>query len=143
MKLGHFFSKLEHDRIHRAIHAAELGTSGDIVLYISRRETEDPLAAANREFRKLKLETAREENSFLIFLAPKSQKFAAVGGTALHEKVGQAWWDELAAVMTRHFKAHQYTDGLLAAIKQAGQALKTHFPAKAVNRAGQRDIVEE
>jgi uncharacterized membrane protein len=143
MKVRHFLSKLEHDHVHRAIRLAEAGTSGDIVLYISRGQTENPLAAANREFRKLKLDRAREQNSFLIFLAPKSQKFAVVGGTALHEKVGQAWWDELAALLTRHFREHCYTDGLVAAIEQAGQALKTHFPATGTNRAGQRDIVEK
>jgi uncharacterized membrane protein len=143
MKVRHFLSKLEHDRVHRAIRVAEAGTSGDIVLYISRGQTEDPLTAANREFRKLKLETAREKNSFLIFLAPKSQKFAVVGGTALHEKVGQAWWDGLVTLLTRHFKQHRYTDGLVAAIEQAGQALQAHFPATGTNRTGQRDIVEE
>ena len=120
---------MEHDRVHQAIQSAEEGTSGDIVLFISHRNAEDPLAAANHEFRKLRLETATDKNSLLIFLAPKSQKFAVVGGTALHEKVGQAWWDDLIALLTRHFKEGRYTDGLVAAIEQAGRALKTHFPA--------------
>jgi uncharacterized membrane protein len=79
----------------------------------------------------------------LIFLAPKSQKFAVVGGPALHEKVGQAWWDELIALLTRHFKESRYTDGLVATIGQAGRALQTHFPARASDRSGRRDIVEE
>lgn len=143
MKVKHFLSALEHDRVHRAIQSAEESTSGDIVIYISRRKAEDPLAAANREFRKLRLETATDKNSLLIFLAPKSQKFAVVGGTALHEKMGQAWWDELIALLTRHFKEGRFTDGLVATIEQAGRALKTHFPADVTDRTGQRDIVEE
>ena len=143
MKVKHFLSALEHDRVHQAIRAAEEGASGDIVLFISQRHMEDPLAAANHEFRKLRLETAEDKNSLLIFLAPKSQKFAVVGGAALHEKVGQAWWDELIALLTRHFKESRYTDGLVATIEQAGRALKTHFPASAADRTGQRDIVEE
>ena len=143
MKVKHFLNTVEHDRIHQAIRSAEEDTSGDIVLFISHRKAEDPLAAANHEFRKLRLETATDKNSLLIFLAPKSQKFAIVWGTALHEKVGQAWWDELIALLTRHFKAARYTDGLVATIEQAGRALKTHFPASAPDRAGQKDIVEE
>jgi uncharacterized membrane protein len=143
MKVRHFLSKLEHDRVHHAIQAAEEGTSGDIVLYISRQRLDDPLAAAHREFRKLQLDAATEKNSLLIFLAPKSQKFAVVGGTALHDKVGQAGWDELVVLLTRHFKEGRYSDGLVAAIEQAGKALKTHFPAIASDRTGQRDIVEE
>jgi uncharacterized membrane protein len=143
MKIKHFLSALEHDRVHQAIRSAEEGTSSDIVLFISHRKAEDPLAAAKHEFRKLGLETATDKNSLLIFLAPKSQKFAVVGGTALHEKVGQAWWDELVALLTRHFKEGRYTDGLVATLEQAGRALKTHFPASAPDRTGQRDIVEE
>ena len=102
-----------------------------------------PLAAANDEFRKLGLETATTKDSFLLFVAPQSQKFAVVGGTALHEKTGQAWWDHLSALLTRHFKEGRYTDGLIAAIEEAGQKLKAHFPCTTTDRTGQQDIVEE
>jgi len=143
MKIKNFLNNVEHDRIHQAIKSAEEGTSGDIVLFISHRAAKDPLAAANQQFRKLKLENATDKNSLLIFLAPKTQTFAVVGGTELHEKVGQAWWGELIALLTRHFKEGRYTDGLVAAIERSGQALRTHFPAAASNRTGQQDIVEE
>jgi uncharacterized membrane protein len=143
MKVKHFLSTLEHDRVRRTIRFAEKGTSGNIVLFISHRHVEDPLAAAHREFSKLHLETAADKNNLLLFLAPKSQKFAIVGGTALHAKVGQAWWNELVALLTRHFKENRYTNGLVATIEQAGLALKTHFPASAPDHTGQRNIVEE
>jgi uncharacterized membrane protein len=143
MKPKHFLKALEHDRVHAAIQAAEQGTSGDIVVFITHKRISDPLATANHEFRKLGLETATNKDSFLLFVAPQSQKFAVVGGTALHEKVGQAWWDHLSALLTSHFKEGRYTDGLIAAIEQAGQKLKQHFPASATDRTGQQDIVEE
>jgi uncharacterized membrane protein len=143
MKTKHFLSALEHARVHAAIKAAEAGTSGDIVVYITHKRVTDPLAAANAEFRKLGLETATNKDSFLLFVGPQSQKFAVVGGTALHEKSGQAWWDHLSALLTRHFKEGRYTDGLIAAIEEAGQKLKAHFPAKTTDRTGQQDIVEE
>jgi uncharacterized membrane protein len=142
MKVKHFLSALEHHRVRQAIQSAEDGASSRIVVHISQRHVEDPLAAAHHEFRKLRL-PATAQSSLLIFLAPKSQKFAIVGGAALHAKVGQAWWNELIALLTRHFKEGRYTDGLVAAIEQAGRALKTHFPASAPDRTGQRDIVEE
>jgi uncharacterized membrane protein len=143
MKLTHFLSSVEHERIHQAIRAAETGTSGDIVLFITHDRVEDPVTAADQEFRKLGLETGAKKNALLIFLAPKSQKFAIVGGTALHEKVGQRWWDELVALLGRHFKAESFTDGLVAVIQHAGHALQKHFPAGATDRTGERDIVEE
>ena len=143
MKIKHFLSALEHSRVHQAIQSAEEGTSGDIVLYITHRAVSDPLAAAHTEFRKLRLDTATAQNSLLILLAPKTQKFAVVGGTALHEKVGQGWWDDFIARLTRHFKEGRYTDGLIDAIEHAGRALKTHFPDNTVDRTGEKDIVEE
>jgi uncharacterized membrane protein len=143
MKFKHFLNALEHERIHQAIRSAENGTSADIVLYISHRRVHDPLAAANEEFRKLKLDAAAAQNSLLIFLAPKSQTFAVVGGPTLHEKVGQGWWDEFIAILTRHFKEARYTDGILASLEQAGIVLKAHFPATSPDRTGQKDIVEE
>ena len=143
MKTKHFLSALEHDRVHAAIRSAEDGTSGDIVLFITHKKVTDPLTVAHAEFRKLRLDAAAEKNSLLIFVAPKSQKFAVVGGTAFHEKVGQAWWDELSALLSRHFRATDYTGGMVAAIGQAGRALKQHFPCAAPDRTGQKDIVEE
>ncbi len=143
MKVKHFLSSVEHDRVHQAIRSAEDGTSGDIVLFISHRRVADPIAAANAEFRKLRLDAATDKNSLLIFVAPKSQKFAVVGGSALHEKVGQAWWNELIALLTRHFKAGDFTNGFVAAIEQAARAMKQHFPCTAPDRTGQKDIVEE
>ncbi len=143
MKIKHFLSALEHQRIHQAIRTAEDGTSGDIVLYITHKRVTDPLAAAHQEFRKLHLDAAAAQNGLLIFVAPRTQKFAVVGGTALHEKVGQTWWDDLIALLTRHFQAGQYTQGITAAIEQAGQAFKIHFPATTTDRTGQVDIVED
>jgi uncharacterized membrane protein len=142
MKAKHFFNQLEHTRITAAIQAAELGTSGYIVLFITHHAVIDALAAAHKVFTKRHLEQAADDNSLLLFLAPKSQTFAVVGGKALHERVGQAWWDALIELLKQHFKAGDYTGGLVAAIAKAGHALKQHFPASNVDRTGQSNIVE-
>ncbi|MCE0497858.1 MAG: TPM domain-containing protein [Methylacidiphilales bacterium] len=146
MKVKHFLSALEHQRIHQAIQSAEEGSSGRIVVYISHRNVADPLAAAHHAFRKLKLETDTDDtdkNNLLIFVAPKTRKIAVVGGTALHEKIGQTWWDDLIALLTRHFKEGRYTDGLVDALQHAGQTLKSHFPSGTPHRHARQDIVEE
>jgi len=137
VKAQHFFNKLEHERIMTAIQAAEAGTSGDIVLFITHRAVNDALAAAHRVFTRRHLEKAADDDSLLLFLAPKSRTFAVVGGKALHDRVGQAWWDALLALLRRHFQAEDYTGGLVAAIEVAGQALKD-----GAGRAGRNDIVE-
>ncbi len=143
MKAKHFFTQIEHARITQAIREAERGTSGDIVLYITHHAVDDALAAAHATFTKRHLEKAADDNSLLLFVAPKSQTFALVGGKALHDRVGQAWWDALVALLGEHFKAGRFTDGLVAVIGKAGHALKEHFPSSRVDRTGQSDIVED
>jgi len=142
MKVRHFLSTVDHNRVHAAIKSAESGNSGDIVLYITHRKVKDALTTAHRTFRHLNLGRAADQNSLLIFIAPKSQTFALVGGPALHEKVGQAWWDELVALLAGHFKEGRYTDGLVAALDRAGIALRQHFPSTDTDRTGQQDILE-
>ena len=138
-----FIDQIDYERVHAAIKAAEEGNSADIVLYISHRKAPEPLPAAQAVFTKLKLDRAKDDNSLLIFISPKSRTFAAVGGTALHAKVGQAWWDDMVGTLTTHFKQGQFTAGLLAILAHAGEALRHHFPAEGADRAGQADIVEE
>jgi uncharacterized membrane protein len=143
MKIRHFLRGVEHERVQKAIQAAEQGNSGDVVVYVSHHRVDDAMTAAHQVFRKRRLENAQAKNSLLIFIAPRSQKFAVVGGTALHEKVGQMWWDELSAVLARHFREDRYTEGLVAALEKSGEALRIHFPDNASDRTGQQDIVEE
>jgi uncharacterized membrane protein len=143
MKLKHFLSRLEHNRIHQAIQAAEQGTASRIVVYLTRHAVQDPLAAALKTFRKLHLETPQEQANLLLFIAPRAKKFALAGGTALHQKLGQPWWDHLAALLTRHFQNDQYTEGLLAALGEVGLALQTHFPSDASRQPDDSDIVED
>ena len=143
MKIRHFLKRVEHDRIHRAIQAAEQGTSGRIVVYVSHHEESDAVEEAHHIFRKLRLESAKEHTGLLIFLAPRSRTFAVVGGTALHEKRGQAWWDHLTALISRHFREDRYTDGLLAVVEDVGTVLKSDFPASFSARPRENDIIEE
>jgi uncharacterized membrane protein len=142
VKTRHFLDRIEHDHIHRAIQAAEENTAGRIVVYIGHRRVADPLAEARRLFRKLGIESGPHRAGLLLFVAPKTRKFAVVGGAALHEKLGQAWWDRLAEMIAKEFREGNYTAGLLAAIGEAGLMLQAHFPAGPHSSPGP-DIIEE
>ncbi len=143
MTTKHFLNHLEHERIHRAIQRVEKDTSADIVVYITRRKAPDALAAAHEVFTRRHLDKAAKDNSLLIFLSPPSRTFAVVGGKALHDAVGQDWWEELAGLLRTHFRTRYYSEGLVNAINFAGEALRHHFPAQQVDRTGQQDIIEE
>src|SRR5436853_692962 len=129
MRTREFLSKLEHDRIVAAIRAAESKTSGQIRVFIQRGKVNvDPLIAAQRKFHRLAMHKTPEHNAVLIFVAPRAHKFAVVGDKAIHEKCGEAFWQRLVEKMREHFRNEKFTDALIEAIEDAGQALASHFP---------------
>ncbi len=143
--MGHraFVSQLTHDRIHAAIHAAEAKTSGEIRVMISHRRAPDPVAAAQQAFRRLGLDRTRQRNGVLLFVAPRSRTFAIIGDEAVHLKCGDAFWQELAAAMSDHFKRGAFTDGLVHGVDRAGELLAAHFPREPDDRNELPDDVIE
>jgi uncharacterized membrane protein len=126
-----FFSpgpKIDHDRVVAAIAAAELLTSGEIRVTIARHAVENPVAAAQAYFNKMGMAKSPHRNGILIFVAPESRKFAVIGDSAVHEKCGDAFWSGLTEAMGGHFRAGDFTAGLVHGIERAGEVLARHFP---------------
>ena len=86
------------------------------------------MPAAQKEFFRLGMQRTTLRNAVLIYVAPESQTFAVIGDEAVHAKCGDAFWSEIAAAMTDHFKAGRFTAGLEHGIARAGALLATHFP---------------
>jgi uncharacterized membrane protein len=136
-------ARLEHDRIVRAIAAAETKTSGEIRVFIKRGEIDDPVAGARAQFQKLNMTATRERNAVLIFVAPRSQKFAIIGDEGVHERCGDAFWQQLVVSVQEHFRAENFTDALVEAIARTGDLLARHFPRTAADRNELPNQVEE
>ena len=134
MKHRHFLAQLDRRLIQAAIRAAELGTSGEIVVMIHRRPVEDAVAAAQAEFLRRGLTRTRHRNGVLIFVSPTAQKFAVIGDVGVHEKCGEGFWRELAGVMAGLFQAGRFTDGLVQGVERAGKLLAEHFPSSPDDR---------
>lgn len=130
MKPKIFINQLDDAKIVNAIAQAELRTSGEIRVFISTTDVSDPLEEAKRQFTRMGMEKTAERNSVLIFIAPKSQKFAIVGDTAVHAKCGIEFWNSTADHMRALFKQDKFTDALILAIKDVGSALERHFPRR-------------
>jgi uncharacterized membrane protein len=129
MRTREFLSKLEHDRIIQAIHAAESKTSGEIRVLIQRGKLKsDPLEAAQRKFHRLSMHKTRERNAVLIFVAPRVHKFAVVGDNAIHEKCGDEFWQRVVERMRMRFQSEKFSDALVEAIEEIGTVLESHFP---------------
>jgi uncharacterized membrane protein len=142
VKIRHFLDQIEHDHVQTAIQAAEAHTRGRIVVYISHRNVADPLVEAQKLFRKLRIESERDQAGLLLFVAPKARKFAVLGGPALHAKLGQEWWDRLAEMVAKEFRQERFTEGILTTIDEAGRAFHAHFHGPPHPAAGP-EIIEE
>jgi uncharacterized membrane protein len=129
MRTREFLSKLEHDRIIRAIREAESKTSGEIRVLIQRGKLKsDPLVAAQRKFHRLGMHKTRERNAVLIFVAPRVHKFAVVGDQAIHKKCGDEFWQRVVKKMRTHFQNEKFSDALVEAVGEIGSVLASDFP---------------
>ena len=126
----HFSKHVRHDEIIAAIRAAEQKTSGEIRVSISPKHIDDPVAAAQIEFMRLGMNASRERNGVLIFVAPRSHKFAVIGDEAVHAKCGNEFWQKLAEAMTGYFRKSEFTPGIIHGVQKAGALLAEHFPRR-------------
>ncbi len=144
MRTREFLSKLEHDRIVQTIREAESKTSGEIRVFVQRGKLKsDPLAAAQKKFRQLRMHKTRESNAVLIFVVPRAHKFAVVGDKAIHEKCGDEFWQRVVTRMRTHFQNENFSDALVEAIKEIGSVMASHFP-KTLGNANELpdDVIE-
>src|SRR5438105_12124108 len=123
-----FISRLDETKIVRAIAEAEGKSSGEIRVYVSHRKRTDPLSFAQRRFLQMGMSKTRHRNAVLIYLAPRSRQFAIVGDVGVHEKCGDAFWQQVSAGMTSLLKHGRFTEAVLDAIQKVGDVLARHFP---------------
>jgi uncharacterized membrane protein len=134
MKAKQFIQQLREPEIVAAIQAAELKTSGELRVFISHKNIADPVVAAQKEFTRLGMTKTRDRNAVLIYLAPGTCKFAVIGDQGVHDRCGDGFWQELARAMTTHFRAGEFTPGIVHGITRAGELLAEHFPRRPDDR---------
>ncbi len=125
-----FLDKSLKNEIIRAINAAEKMTSGEIRVHIQSKSKEDVFFEAKKVFHRLKMHKTKERNGVLIFIALKSKRFAILGDSGIHEKVGNNFWNEVSERMAEQFKKDQIKEGIIQSITCVGEKLKNHFPRK-------------
>lgn len=119
---------LDHDKITESIKKAELNTSGEIQVVVSKLPVKDVYKKAVKVFEKIGLGQTKDHNAILFYIAELSHKFAILGDKGIHEKVHQEFWDEIRNEMVKHFKEEEFTKGLCEAIELCGEKLKVYFP---------------
>jgi uncharacterized membrane protein len=124
-----FFSEEEQKLIVQAIRDAEHQTSGEIRVYVeSRCRFVDAIDRATEVFTMLKMEQTKGHNAVLIYLAVKDRQLAIFGDYAIHEKVGEEFWQKEVRLMLSQFQKDHYSEAMVKVIHEIGAALKFHFP---------------
>ncbi len=130
MKPKLFLQSVDHEAVVAAIAAAEKRTSGQIRVLITRQKSRDILRFGRRAFRRLKMAKTRDRNAVLIVLAPRTQKLAVIGDTAIHERCGPDFWREVILTLETGLRRQAFTAGLTEAIAKVGSSLAEHFPPR-------------
>jgi uncharacterized membrane protein len=119
---------IDKGRIENAIRTAELRTSGEICVSVSRVFWGNVEAAARKAFDRMGIRHTRERNGVLFFVVPSRRKFVVLGDAGIHEKVGQEFWTSVVSAVTDKFRSGHFTEGLVKGIEAVGEQLATHFP---------------
>ena len=119
---------VDRERIKNAIEAAEHRTSGEICVSVSRLFWGNIETAADKAFIRLGMTRTKDRNGVLLFVVPSRRKFVVLGDQGIHERVGQEFWESVAAIISGKFREGDFTGGLLNAIEKVGEELATHFP---------------
>ena len=134
----------EKQKLVEAIHHAELGTTGELRVHFSYSpEEKDILQAAKSHFESLGMHRTTEHNGMLLYINPNLKKFSLYGDEGIHQKVKQDFWDQLSVDVTKAIREKNMIGGVVHALQVMGDALKTHFPARADKTNELSDDVSE
>ena len=128
MKPSDFHRNIRHEAVAEAIRQAESKTTCCIRLVVSPRHVDDVVQMAQAEFFKLGMDRSPGRNGVLIFVAPRSRKFAVIGDQAVHALCGDRFWQELTLVMSQYFQRGDFSGGLAHGVECAGELMAQYFP---------------
>jgi uncharacterized membrane protein len=115
-------------RVRDAIARTERQTSGEVAVSVAPLFWGNVENAARKAFQRLGMTETQLRNGVLFFVVPSRRRFVVLGDTGIHEKVGQEFWNSVAAHLAEHFRAGDFTEGLVRGIEEVGQQLAAHFP---------------
>jgi uncharacterized membrane protein len=124
-----YFTEQQRQAIKSAIENAERITSGELRVFVDDHcHNMQAIDRAIIVFEKLNMHKTQLRHGVLIYLSVDDHKYAIIGDTGIHNKVGADFWNEAKEAMLFHFKMGDLTAGIIAGINKAGEALSIHFP---------------
>ena len=112
-----------------AITAAELLTSGELRIHLEKSTgRKGAQVRAKSLFGALKMHKTAEKNGVLFYLAVEDKKLAIWAGEGINAKVPSDLWKEIVDLIISEFKQGHFSEGLIAGVEKAGNALGEFFP---------------
>jgi uncharacterized membrane protein len=125
---GKFFTPEESGKVKRCVGDAEKKTSAELKVILVRYCWGDIRQKAARLFRKFRLHETKNRNAVMIMLVLADREFLIYGDEGVHEKAGQAFWDDVRNKMAACFRDGKFSDGLCLGISLIGGQLAQHYP---------------
>jgi uncharacterized membrane protein len=119
---------IDRERVKAAIESAEHQTSGEICVSVAPLFWGNIEKAADKAFLRMGMTHTKERNGVLFFVVPSRRKFVVLGDQGIHDRVGQEFWNRIAAVLSERFREGDFTGGLVRGIEEVGKQLSVHFP---------------
>jgi len=123
-----FLARLDVAALETAIREAERATTGEVRVAVLPRVRGGLEKSVKPAAERLGMTRTAQRNGVLILVNPARRAFLVWGDTAIHERVGETFWKEVAAAIEERFRAGDFTGGLVRGIEKAGRALAAHFP---------------
>jgi putative membrane protein len=84
--------------------------------------------AAHASFVRNGVANTKDRTGVLIFVSLRERRVQILADTAIHEKVGTAFWDSEVKRIAEGIRAGKPAEGMIAAIQSIGERLSAHFP---------------
>jgi uncharacterized membrane protein len=120
--------QIDSERVKQAIAEAERQTSGEIRVSVAPFFWGDVRKVAERAFDRLGMTRTAQRNAVLFFVVPSRRRFVVLGDQGIHARVGDDFWQAVAAAVSGEFRRGDFTAGLVKGIETVGRELAAHFP---------------
>jgi len=137
-----FLKALDVPAVEEAIRRAERHTSGEVRVSIAGYFRGDPQRLAAGAFRRLRMDATRDRNAVLILIAPARRRVVVLGDEGIHARVGDPFWQGIAARLSESLGAGDATTALLRAIQAVGEELARQFPSQGQSRNELPDTID-
>jgi uncharacterized membrane protein len=134
-------NKIDEARVRAAIEAAELRTSGEIVVSVANWFWGNPERAARHAFDRFGIANTRRRNGVLVFVAPRRRRLFVLSDTAIDTALGASFCETVVAEIAERFRSGDLTGGLVHGIELIATMLSDHFPPSADDRNELPDAV--